>query len=207
MKILEKFIINKDVWIEVILPSECEKINYFYEPTLKLHKFDEATVYLKREENSTIIARDAIQEIVAPLWKSLYNSLHGKNLLSEGSFVGKVGWLFNKDAYALHCVSDEEIISYEDTLDYSSYWLWSSTFDIETWMYTHNNKIYIEIAPIYDQLYLENFKRDDEAFEAYISNYKPLLCTEVSYDEAERWLKKCEDLIKQIDSDYVFNKS
>lgn len=202
-----EFIMRDTSSITIAVSEFPDKINYFYEPTLKLHKFDEAAVLLKREENSTIIARDAIQEIVAPLWKSLYNSLHGKNLLSDGSFVGKVGWLFNKDAYALHCVTDEEIISYEDTLDYSSYWLWSSTFDIETWMYTHNNKIYIEIAPIYGQLYLENFKRDDEAFQAYISNYKPLLCTEIAYDQAKQWLKECEDLIKQIDSGYVFDKN
>jgi len=207
MTTLLQLIFDKYASIGIKVPNITEKVNYFYEPTEKLHKFDEVTVYLNQGNVSTLIARDVVQDIIVSLWESLYKSLHFKRELPLQIVEGKVGYCHNKDTYMLHCTADDEIKNYKEKYNCSLYNVWSSNLKIETWMYSKKGTIYLEISPTYPLFYSEDFVQDDTVFEKYLASYKPLFFVEISHDQAEEWLKKSEKIIRQVDSGYMIDEA
>lgn len=203
MNKIEEFIIPQAGVIALLIPPLSEKFNYYYEPTSMLHKFDQITVMIENQHISTIIALDNIQEIVVTLRNGLKLALINRCPLPNDINRGELGRVANIDLYQEnHSQNKGQCKNAEYIYQYS---LWGYK-NIQTWMYNHNNKIYLEISEWYPEEFDDISTSSEREFLVFMNHYKPIFVSEIAYDEAERWLKKCDELITTIDSKYVFNK-
>jgi hypothetical protein len=204
MQVIESFIVDKDIFLKVVIPDFNEKINYFYEPTDKLNKFDEASVILSMNEANTTIVVDALQDIMCSFCYYLKKTLNDELPLPVQVPLGALNDFYNRERYQDRW-QDEDFPS-ALTLDCPQFWLWSTAGLLQSWMYNYDGKIYLEIGASYPNLYDEDAQRDDKKFEEYMDHYKPLLFVEVPHDVARAWLEKGEKIMRQIDSEYSLNE-
>lgn len=86
---------------------------------------------------------------------------------------------------------------------FSQYWLFSTSNDLQTWIYTINKRIIIEISPSYPWHYLD--PKDDEPFETFeqfMKNYKPIAIHEISKETAQEWLKQAQDYLDIVEPQF-----
>ena len=103
--------------------------------------------------------------------------------------AGNVGYYMNM--YREHRTHNLEIVN--------QFRIWWSKQDIQTLLYNANNRIYLEIVPIYPW-HLEIPKTDDEyePFDAFMQRYAPYVVTEVPRENVIAWRDKCYNLLKDI---------
>lgn len=201
MNIIERFDITKNDVLEIVIPDFKDKYNYYYEPTELLNKFDVVSVILKSNERDFVVMNEIIQDIACSFRYHLKKTLNNQSPLPANIPLGGLNLLYSKDDYKNYW--QDEALSCVFTIDYQQYWLWSSAGKMQSWMYNRDGKLYLEIGEIYAVSSYD--ERNDQEFEKYIDDYKPLLFTEISRSQAQEWLEKCERIIRDIDSEYIFN--
>jgi hypothetical protein len=196
MQIIEQFKFSKDVTFELMVPPFEEKDNYFYEPTEALHKFDVGTVMLNINTASTMIIVEAMQDIVCSLSDHLKKTLQNERPLPLQVPLGSLMTFYNHDHYRNYW--RDEKLSYIETSEYHPFWLWSTPDDMQSWIYNRDGKIYLEIGKVY----IVSEPQNDQAFEEFMSEYKPLFFEEIPHAIAQDWLEKSEKIVHAIGSDY-----
>jgi len=197
MKILEKFIINENVWIEVVIPSDDKKINYFYEPTAKLHQFDEASAILRNNKKKLLLYKNTVDEIFFKLRYFLNKVIKKEFIITDEQFIGKIDVYYNIDKYR-QWKNDEggETLS-PDALEYLDYFLYSSD-ESQTWLYSDGKVIYMEVGYSVPCLFSSDMDYSDKDFELFLKNYKNLFFEHISFDTALEWIALCTKMLNKI---------
>ena len=79
------------------------------------------------------------------------------------------------------------------------YLLWSVAQKNSTWLYNKDNKIFLEITPVYPWHFLEPEPNEQYySYDEFIKNYKPIVTVEISKDIAKKWLEQTDELLNII---------
>ncbi|MBI2774575.1 hypothetical protein HYX58_01070 [Candidatus Dependentiae bacterium] len=194
-KVLLNFEISKENRIEVFFSDEINKFNYFYEPSEKLHVFDEVNIALYMQNKQIILAEDPLRDGVESLYNQLIRAKQGLISLPKGINIGTLSYHINESTYLSEQVGGKRLIN---SMNFS---VWSlPAGKAQTYMYTSQNKLYLEIGVFYRWHYIERTDADIDyiPYEDFIKNYKPILVDEVTNEMASNWMQQCESLLKQL---------
>ncbi len=196
MNLIEQFQINKNQHIDILIPDLKDKFNFYYDPANDLNKFDEVFVLLKGKNNKTeIVGQDMADMIISSFQEILTRVLNNKAILLNDIEPGKLGYQYSIEARK----SDDEEWDY-----YADYSIWSGGFATKenmqrVWMYNYDNKIYLEVSPIYPWLYEESEKDEKIVnFKDFAKSCKPILVQEISKETAQKWLSKCNKILEKM---------
>jgi hypothetical protein len=182
--------INNNCYIDALIPELSDKNNSYCEPTEKLHIFDFITVIYHDGSNELVLLEDVAEFIVEMLKNSLQSAFIGKQILPSHIDLGKASLSFSLDEQ-----------SDNDEIDYTIFWLWSSPTRVQTWLYTRDNKIYLEISSTYPWLFVDPEPSENYySFDEYIKNYKPIAVYEISRETAQQWLEQCNTMLDTMDA-------
>jgi hypothetical protein len=195
MYVVNQFILDDHYKINILIPHFIDKVNYFYKPTQKLHRFDEVTIVLDALGKNTILAKDTVDLLVECLKIKLEKVLENKiPLLPKNIKCGELGRHFNEHEYKAWSIND---LNLSESFDYSLFWLWSMR-EVQTWIYTYQDLTYIEISSSYPMIYSSSAESDDYDFKQYMYSYKPFLLYEVTALKAQEWLAQCKKILQVI---------
>jgi len=173
-----------------ILIDEQNKVNRYGYESEGLHIFDEVEVRYIGDDQETLLATDIVREIVDNLYASLEEALNNKLSLDKYLAIGKVGYFFSKATHRNNNRSKKmaDIIP--------KYWVWSLPTSIQTWLYTVDNTIYLEISPIYspytqNELYI--------SFDKYANSYKPIVVVELQKHLVQAWIHQSHSLLQTME--------
>jgi hypothetical protein len=193
-KILTTFTITKHKKIELFFPDIANKINYFYNPTKNLHKFDEIMISLQDNNISLKLYKNTLDGALL--------SLHGQLKRSRTKLIDLPSTIeVGQMVYALNESDKENPDDEYKNVNFSNFWVWSSNKGPQTFMYTSNGDLYLEIGQIYPWLYSDPEPNDPHyiSYENFIKNYKPILVHEISPETVDQWLEQCNALLKEIE--------
>ena len=196
MKTLIAFRISESQQIRIAI-NEQDKINIYGYETNGLHVFDEVEAEYIHNNKVIILASDIAQYVIETFCTSLEMALKNELPLDSSLVVGKVGYFFSKKKYMTADESDES--EKKDGI-FSQYWVWSSSKNIQMWLYNVDNKIYLEISPTYPWLFSD--PDEDESyisFDEYMKSYKPIIITELQEILVQAWIDQCHDLLQKME--------
>lgn len=185
MNIVQKFKIDIFNSIKILIPNFKDKFNYYYQPTKKLHMFDEVTVVFEEKGKQINLIVDNVNIILHKFKEGLECTLNNQILLPDNIKIGELGKYFN-------IYTDNEEFN---KINYSLFWLWSG-IDVQTWLYNKNNKIYLEISPTYPWLFSDETEEEGYiTFDEFMKTYKPITVEEINHATARQWLDQCNDIL------------
>ena len=176
--------------IQISIPNIPDKFNYYYEPTEKMHRFDEATVNFITPLNQIEIKKDILGDIFVPFYKILKRAIHKTVVLPNEIQPGRAGYMLNL------------MLNDLNKIDLGPFWVWSSLTGNDTLIYNASDIIYLEIVPAYPWTF-----KDPDPGEEYISldtfleKYKPLVFEKIPYKVALEWLNKSEGFLRLLEYD------
>lgn len=189
MILLNRFRIDDNCYFDVLIPQFPDKENRYYPPGEKLHMFDIATLIYCNNEKKWVLLEDNVEEIILTSQWAPAQALEGERILPDYIPLGSVSLFFSRDVQS-------EAFDFDD----SNFWLWSSISKIQTWLYTKDNKIYIEISSSYPWLFVDPEPSEKYySFDEYVANYKPIAVHEISKETAEQWIKQSDTLLKSME--------
>ncbi|MGB8467874.1 MAG: hypothetical protein WCE21_02630 [Candidatus Babeliales bacterium] len=189
-KIITTFSIAPNKYIEIYFPDFENKFNYYYQPTQELHAFDEVMALYRSNTIAINIYKDAFGPALLNLFNVLTKAYDNLIRLPIDIDLGKMTYAFNESIQ--HAI-------YRD-IDFNNFLLWSTPVGPETFMYTHNTILYLEIGDSYPWLF-KNPEYENATYityEKYMSTYKPIAVEIISPATAMQWLQQCEIILKQI---------
>lgn len=195
---LLRFIINENIYFEILVPKLIHKDNSYCQPTQKLHIFDIVTLIYSYNNIKTELLEDTADEIIAGTRCAFKQILNNQRILPDCVAAGDASLAFS---ISVHKEND----SFNDF----RYWLWSSLSDIQTWLYMKDNKIYLELSPAYPWLFSDPEPSENYFdFEEYAKIYKPVALYELSRETVELWSQQCTHVLDTIEtpSGYQFYK-
>jgi hypothetical protein len=194
MRTLIAFQISESQQIHIAI-NEQHKINIYGYETNGLHIFDEVKAEYIHGDKAVTLTTDIVQEVVVTFCTSLEMALKNELPLDEFLVAGKVGYFFSKKTYMATDRSEKK----EDF--FSQYWVWSSSNNIQTWLYNVDNKIYLEISPTYSWLFLDH-QGDDHyiSFDEYMNDYEPIALVELQESLIRLWIDECHILLQKIET-------
>jgi len=196
MKTLIAFQISESQQICIVI-NEHDKINIYGYETDGLHIFDEVEVEYIHSGIVIILTSDIAQYVIATFCTFLEMALKNELLLDTSLVAGKIGYYFSKKKYMTIDESDE--LEKKDDI-FSQYWVWSSSKNIQTWLYNVNNKIYLEISPTYPWLFSD--PEEDEhyiSFDQYMNSYRFIALVELQESLVQSWINECQMLLQKIE--------
>lgn len=181
--------INSKNSLMFFIPSDLDdKLNYLFYPTAAINLFDQITIVLKAEGMALELTENSIDLTIGDLYKTLKEIAE----LPVVYKVGDIARICNLDIYA----------EKEDFFDNSLIALWSNQQTI-THLYSQDNKIYLDISPMYPWIYDEHEdavkSNDFFSFEDYIRDYKPIKIYELSQETVKEWLEQCSQFLKRVE--------
>ncbi|HLC07629.1 MAG TPA: hypothetical protein VJJ26_05625 [Candidatus Babeliales bacterium] len=197
MKALIAFKISESQQIHIAI-NEQDKINTYGYETNGLHIFDEVDAEYVHDGKAIILISDSARYVVETLCASLEMALKNELPLDASLAVGKVGCFFSKKKYMTADESDES--EKKDDI-FSQYWVWSSSKNIQTWLYNVNNKIYLEISPTYPWLFSD--PQEDEhyiSFDEYMNDYRSITLVELQESLVRSWITECHVLLQTMET-------
>lgn len=181
------FPISKTKILKISIPDLPEKFNYYYEPTEKLHEFDEATVTFIDQDSCLEINKDMLTQIVTVLHGTLKLLLANNLQIPKQVSPGSLGILLNNK------------INRVTRADLSNFWMWSSENNNGTLMYNSNDKIYMEIVPLYPWTFVDPNPGDSYiSFDDFMKQYKYYAFEPISKETAIEWHNQCEKILTMI---------
>lgn len=205
--VISTFNISGKASLKMVVPDIKQKENRFYSISEEIHKFDIAKVVLSLGVKEYNVACDDMQEIVACLYGALFNVLHGKSQLPKNVNPANLGRYINIQLYDESWNEENETTHFSN--DFNQYRVFAYK-GLETWIYSSDHSLYMEFSYSYPRSFDENRRGKnrleiDKKFYEYITLYRPLFFVEISHEVVQRWLKKCEKIIRKIDSEYVLD--
>ena len=170
-----------------------------------IYRYDNTEIFFKcGNERLRLYSDDFIFYAMAGLYDCLKNALDQSFCLHK-SINHDIGYLCN------------EFLSRQNPGDYGYFvmegkgtgkkWVgqrflvWScAKTNIETWLYSKGEKIFLHITPVY-KWHFSSSKPDDKfvTYKEFIKKYEPYFVLEIKRDVAFVWLKKVENVIRAIE--------
>ncbi|MBI2774572.1 hypothetical protein HYX58_01055 [Candidatus Dependentiae bacterium] len=193
-KVISIFKISEDSFIELYFPDLRNKQNFYCAPTSALHKFDEVTAQLNINHKTILLQEGELRDMIWVLYRKLQRAQQKTCELPNWIEIGDFVRCLNESD------KDDAEQRYKD-IDFSNFWLWSMASGAQSFVYTRNGKIYLEVGYIYKWHSRERKDSDTDyiPYEEFIKNYKPILVQEITPEMAQEWSAQCESLIKQIE--------
>ncbi|HEX2977744.1 MAG TPA: hypothetical protein VHO47_01350 [Candidatus Babeliales bacterium] len=184
--------IDENKFIEIYFPDMENKFNYYYEPTERFHRFDEITIDY-RNGGSINLYHDVLDDGPNALYLTLQSVQQKTCELPCWIEIGDLVRCLNES----HEDGAEQ--KYKD-IDFSNFWLWSTAGGAQSFVYTRNGKIYLEIGYIYKWHSRERKDSDTDfiSYEEFAKNYKPILIQEITDETAQEWSAQCETWLKEV---------
>lgn len=193
MNLIQKFELDKNKSIEIVIPDAKDKINYFQEPTENLHMADRVFVLYRENNGQITIGENYLDSVVETLQDALVYALSNDIILPKNVNVGEV-----ELAYNINVMQEDADLMY---IPNASLCFGGNFFG--AWIYNKGSKIYLEISPKYPWLYsdLNEAKTNDLfiSFEEFRKTYKPILIYELSKDCAKQWLAQCNKIADSME--------
>lgn len=163
--------------------------------------------YLKEQTEYILYYKDLSGAAIISLKELLEKALNFK-LQIENEYKDKgIGYyhsIYTNNIYAnkLQTAGSQDLI--DPTKDFL---VWSTLgpTSIGTFIYNDQDKIYIEISPLYEWFnhifddILEEYnevKDEDASFDDFLNNYKPIDIVAIDRKVAEKWLEFCCEMIE-----------
>jgi hypothetical protein len=188
--------------LAIIVPPVHLKSTWYFEPSEKLNRFDEVNVVYENSGACTFLfEEEEMQEVIVRLMLAMQHVFQKSRQLSPAIQCGNLGYYFNQTIF------DEGY-----TFDFSHYW-WFSTRYIQTWLYTIDSKIYIEISPSYPWANIElpknfeQFPKNFVSYEEFMKNYRPIAVVSISPHIAQTWVDQSKVLARELDIEEEFFNS
>jgi hypothetical protein len=185
------FRINDEMYLEMVLTSDLNCLS----------RYDEICVLFRNNDFEYILYYDdfiieAVRAIKNGLRKALQNGIE----LHPEFIKQDIGLWYNKYIQKIN----ENVTCVEDDLC-AKYYVWATPTKIGTisWLYNYDGAIVFEVTPVYKWHYDKPEKGEEYyQFETFVSNYSPYLKVVLDRTIAVQWLKKCEDILAILESNY-----
>jgi len=185
--------ISKTQAIKIYLPCQKEDVGSFDIISVK---------YFREQMEYDLYVNDFAAEAIISLKNMLEEALNFK-LQIQNKYLDKgIGYYHNIYYNKLWTTNDSSL-----TDPGEDFILWSTPthIGIETFIYNVQNKIYIEICPIYKwngSCSEDEDENKDEyvPFEVFLSNYKPIDIIVIDKSVAEKWFKLCCEMIEVFEA-------
>ncbi len=186
---ITRFTINDNAYIDILVPEFPHKDNYYYPPTERLHIYDIVTIIYCNSGIETTLFEDAVGLCFEMLKNILTHALINKQILPSSIELGQASLSFSFDEQ-----------NNNNDIDYKPLWLWSSPSKIQTWLYTRNNKIYLEISYTYPWLFSDPEPSENYfSFDEYAANYNPIVVHELTIEMAQQWIQQSESILSILE--------
>lgn len=184
------FRITESDELQIVIDNK-NKVNVYGYITEELHIFDEVEVRYIYKDRTITLTKDTAQHVVSSFLVGLEEVLNNNTPLDTSITIGKVGYFFSKKTYM-------NIESKENNI-FSHYWVWSSSTNIQTWLYNKDNKIYLEISQTYPWLFSDPSEDEQHiSFGEYEHNYKPIELLILEKPLVQEWIKQCRTLLQKM---------
>jgi hypothetical protein len=170
----------------VITEKVENKFNSYQEPTHQIHKFDQVTIKLVTSDKEFVLFND----ILDAAWTIIYaleKAQQGLRKLPREIKVGKM-------TYALNDFTAKDNLSVYKDIDFNHYWVWSTVDGPQTFLYTANGSIFMEIGEIF---------ANHSKYESFRKNYKPILVKKIPQEQQDLWLKTCKKIRDDLDAQFL----
>lgn len=192
MILLQKLKINANKSIDVVMPSVEDKFNSYCAPISNLHEFDEITVIFKEKRHETIIGSDLVEIIVSWPKQKLEKVLNEELILPDNIEIGNLGYRYNVTTYDEH----------HENFNYARFTLWSGGLtesNLHAFIYNRDNKIYLEIAPVYPWIWDEPTTNNDHiSFNEFMKTYKSIAIEEINRTTIQKWIEQCNKILNTM---------
>lgn len=188
MILLQKLKINLDKSIDILMPYVEDKFNTYYQPTETLNKFDEIFFILKDKNDETTLVSEIVELIMYDTKQKLEEALKNEIILPNDIKIGELGYNYN-------------IVTYNETnekFNLTNFVLWSGGLtrtNLRTFIYNRDEKIYLEVAPIYPLIWEEPSEDNNVAFNEFMKTYKPIVVEEISQATIKKWIEQCDEIL------------
>lgn len=203
------FPLNEQTFIEVKAPHK-EK---------DLFRYDEIAIYFFDTLGPTYLvyshdfAIEAFRRFEGCLLELLENKLVLHPSINPTIPSQDIGYLWNE-----FLQGKDYLIARYDERESISYWagerylLWSASklclkTNFASWIYSWQDKIYLEITPVYRwhcpiDRHMDEFKKiiSFTSYKKFIKNYHPCLTVEIDKKTAQSWLKKIQSILSTIEA-------
>lgn len=186
-----KIIFKIDNALSLIIKNLCYEGNHLY-------RWDPIEIIFKDENSEYIINQhDHLMPQVEQLYDCLQGAISNKLSLLK-SIKADLGYLWNQDLN--HCsITSHEQLQKEKDWKGAKYLMWDGN-KFDTWLYNKNNKIYIEITPIYPWHFNKPKAEDNYIpYDEWIKNYKPLVIIEIDKVAAKQWYDQAGKIMQEIE--------
>jgi hypothetical protein len=145
---------------------------------------------IKIKYQQHVLYNDYLKEGLTVFSRMLQKAIAGELELTGTMKLKGIGYWWNEFTNRLE---DEKEQDEEDKAE--KYWLWSTRY-LQTWLYTYQNKVCIEISPSYPFHFVD--PTEDEEFIAYrefIAKYNIISVLQLNYEDVEEVLRKIEQIL------------
>ena len=155
-----------------------------------------------RDGNAYVLFDDCLLPSLEIFGVLLKDSLDGTLQLHE-SIAPDIGYLWNE------YLQDRRELPHYVGMYGGTFWVgqaykvWGTAnkYNIDTWLYTKNGKIFLEITQYYTWTFDEPEPGENYiTYDEFIKNYKPYIIREIPREIIQRWYDKTEKLIRIIEA-------
>lgn len=188
MQIINQLKINVSDAINIVIPVSREKYNYFYKATEWLSRYDQISIEYQQGDNKIEIARNMLEVLYEEMCDVLKDVVEGQQALENQFDIGRVGYAYNM-CINQEIADDDYFLSFPIALCGNKH--------AKAWMYTRDEVIYLEIAPLYPGLYKK--EGINIAFEDFMQNYHPIGLYVIDKYQVKEWLNQCKMTLQKVE--------
>ncbi|GAE90687.1 hypothetical protein [Acetivibrio straminisolvens] len=177
--------ISKIQSIRIYLPCKKEDIKPFDIVSIE---------YIKEQIEYDLYVDDFATEAITSLKNQLKKALNFE-LQIQNEYINKgIGYYYNIYVNKLWTTDAQSLV---DPSRNFSLWSTPTHIGIETIIYNVQNKIYIEISPIYKwNCDYPDDEKEYETFDDFLNNYRPIGIVAIDKSAAIKWLETCNEIIE-----------
>lgn len=163
--------------------------------------WDRLQIWLHTAAAAHLLYDDILREGISSLTDLLPSLLAGEAPLPPDWHARGLGYHFSALEGALTWADDLDSVLAPDPT--AGHWLWSRPVNAEgglqTWLYNQGAAIWLEVSPgAYGQEYRD--AHPAHTLEDYLNQYGPVWRTELSREQAQRWLTSAQGLLAKMKS-------
>jgi len=194
-------ITNDDTNIIILKISETQSFEIHLLDKLKnIDKFDWGEIFYVDNDIKILLENYAYSSYYFNKLKNYLNYKNNIKSFPKGKDINRgICYYYNIHEKELFDI-EENLSNFLSNLDISEYWLYSTSGEVQTFIYTIDNQIYIEISPSYKWLHREPEEGEKFiSFDEFIDSYQIIVRFELNENIIEEWIKTCNNIISILE--------